>query len=59
MVTHDGALIEARGALKLVSFPPVDPADASTQGSAPFQGILTGVVTGGIIWFGILALFVF
>lgn len=59
MVSHDRHTSETHDDLKMVSLPHVDVVDASIVGTGALQGILTGVVAGGIIWLAIVAVFVF
>ncbi len=45
-------------AAKRLSLPPVDMSDSGTESSGSLQGILTGVIAGGVIWVALIALFV-
>ena len=58
IVSSETQAHETHDALKLVSLPPVDAEDPTTESSGSLQGILTGVVAGGVIWLGVLAFFV-
>lgn len=58
MVPHHSHAAEGNGALKMAGLPHASVVDASLESSGSLRGILTGVVAGGVIWLGVLALLV-
>ncbi len=58
MSAPSGAHAEsAHVAMTRLGLPPVDMSDSGTESSGSLQGILTGVIAGGIIWVAVIALF--